>query len=267
MAIVYIVEGLPCSGKSTTAAFAAQVLRGDGSMVTNVDEGSGAHPADYEFHAFLSGELTECAPRLRPQIRAWGEPVLDGWVVPLSRFQGEDLQALLPYKLYDGLPWERERPVMLEKWKRFAGQAEKDRIYLFNCVLLQNPMCETMMRFDLPERESLAYIKEIAQTIAPLEPRVIYLKNEDIARRIEVTAQERPGWLEGFLDYHTSSAYGRRTHAHGFEGLVSCLEERQRRELSILQKLPVKSMVISNPHRDWEAAYGCISDFIRCGKA
>ena len=262
MAIVYIVEGLPCSGKSTTAAFAAQVLRGDGSMVTNVDEGSGAHPADYEFHAFLSRELTECAPRLRPQIRAWGEPVLDGWVVPLSRFQGEDLQALLPYKLYDGLPWEQERPVMLEKWKRFAGQAEKDRIYLFNCVLLQNPMCETMMRFDLPERESLAYIKEIAQTIAPLEPRVIYLKNEDIAQRIQATAGERPGWLEGFTEYHVNGAYGKRIHAQGFEGLAACLRERQRRELSILEKLPVKRLVIEDPHRDWDDAYRRIADFI-----
>lgn len=262
MTRLIILEGLPCSGKSTTAACAARLLQSKGKAVTVIDEGSGSHPADYEFHAFLSGELTECPAPVRPEIKSWGEPVLDGWVVPLSQFQGEVLQALLPYKIYDGLSWQREKPVMLEKWRQFAENVEKDRVYLFNCVLLQNPMCETMMRFDLPEAESQAHINEIAQIIAPLEPMVIYLKNEDIAQRIQATARERPGWLEGFTDYHVNGAYGKRIHAQGFEGLAACLRERQRRELSILEKLPVKHLVIEDPHRDWDDAYRRIADFI-----
>ena len=44
-----IVEGLPCSGKSTTARFIAQQLG-----MSFVDEGTGDHPTDYEFHAFLT---------------------------------------------------------------------------------------------------------------------------------------------------------------------------------------------------------------------
>lgn len=263
MTRLYIAEGLPCSGKSTTAAYLARLLDSMGKKVICVDEGTGAHPADYEFHAFFhDAQLTGQLSRLRPQILQWGESILDGWVVPLSRFQGKDLNALLPYKLYDGLPWQQEMPVMLEKWKRFIQNAEKDAVYLFNCVLLQNPMCETMMRFDLPEEESLAYITEIAQIIAPLEPKVIYLKNEDIAHRIQVTAQERSGWLEGFMAYHAKGAYGKRIDAQGLPGLTTCLEERQRRELNIIKKLPVKSIVIENAHRNWDEAYRKIGDFV-----
>ena len=44
-----IVEGLPCSGKSTAARFLAEQCG-----MTFVDEGTGAHPADYENHAFLT---------------------------------------------------------------------------------------------------------------------------------------------------------------------------------------------------------------------
>lgn len=262
MTTLMIVEGLPGSGKSTTAAWAARLLQSRGRNVIVFDEGSGCHPADYEFHAFLSGALSECPSQLRPSIKAWGEPVLDGWVVPLSRFQGEALEALLPYKLYDGLSWQRERPVMLEKWRQFAKNAGREQVYLFNCVLLQNPMCETMMRFDLPEAESLDYIHEIGQIIAPLEPVVIYLKNEDIAQRIQAVSAERPGWLEGFTAYHENGAYGKRIGARGLAGLVACLQERQRRELSILETLPVKGLVIHNAQRNWEAAYGQIGDFI-----
>ena len=47
---LYIIEGLPCSGKSTTSAFVAELLKAHGK-VCYVDEGTGEHPADYEFHA------------------------------------------------------------------------------------------------------------------------------------------------------------------------------------------------------------------------
>lgn len=50
---LYIIEGLPCYGKSTASAFAADLL-GSGHKVCYVDEGTGDHPADHEFHAFLS---------------------------------------------------------------------------------------------------------------------------------------------------------------------------------------------------------------------
>lgn len=50
---LYIVEGLPCSGKSTTSAFIAEELKKK-CNVCYVDEGTGNHPADYEFHAFLN---------------------------------------------------------------------------------------------------------------------------------------------------------------------------------------------------------------------
>ena len=43
-----IVEGLPCSGKSTTSKYIADRI---GAVF--YDEGSGDHPTDYEFHAFI----------------------------------------------------------------------------------------------------------------------------------------------------------------------------------------------------------------------
>ena len=53
---LYIIEGLPCSGKSTTSAYVAELLEQQGN-VCYVDEGSGDHPADYEFHALAPVEI------------------------------------------------------------------------------------------------------------------------------------------------------------------------------------------------------------------
>lgn len=47
-----IVEGLPGSGKSTTAAMIADELNKKGKKVICVDEGVGEHPADYADYDF-----------------------------------------------------------------------------------------------------------------------------------------------------------------------------------------------------------------------
>lgn len=231
MTRLYIVEGLPCSGKSSIARFIADTLAGRGQRVCAVDEGTGAHPADYEFHALI-----------------------DSRVVPLASFPPEELPALLPRKIYDGLPWLTEAPLMLDKWRQFVAEADADTVYIFNCVLLQNPMCETMMRFNLPEADSAAHIRQIAEIISPLHPTVLYLHNDDMADSVRLAAAERPGWLDTVIGYHVGGGYGQAIGAQGFDGYIACLAERQRREERILQALPLRSIVLRNPQRDWDSA-------------
>ncbi len=234
---LYLIEGLPCSGKSTTAGYAASILKQRGKC-RFVDEGTGDHPADYEFHALApAGLLSETEQ-----------------IVKLSDYSGEMFDQLLQHKIYDVLPWEKEMPLMLERWRQFVRRREENTVYVFNCVFLQNPMCETMMRLGFSEAESEGYIRRIAEIIKPMNPIVLYLKNDDIAHSIHSAAQERPGWLEGVIDYHVNGAYGKRIGAEGFYGYIQCLEERQAREMRILTKLPVCSYVLDNPQRDWKAA-------------
>jgi len=242
---LFLIEGLPCSGKSTTSAFVAALLEEQGK-VCFVDEGSGNHPADYEFHALAPAGLV-----------AENEEI-----VALSDYSGTLFDQLLQYKIYDFLPWEKERPLMLDKWREFRENREEDTAYVFNCVFLQNPMCETMMRFGFPEEESKRYISEIVEIIRPMNPVVIYLENMDIAASVEKAAKERPGWLDAVIDYHVNGVYGRSIGAEGFDGYIRCLEERKRRELRILADLPVEHIVITNPQRDWEAAQEKIRGYI-----
>ncbi len=252
---LYIIEGLPCSGKSTTSAFIAEILK-EKHNVCYVDEGSGNHPADYEFHSFIDeNEMPNFNGEEQAEIKKSAEKADNGYIVPLSHFSGELFDKLLQYKIYDFLPWEAEKPLMLEKWRSFVGTVDKDTIYVFNCVMLQNPMCETMMRFGFDESVSQAYINEIAKITAPLNPVIIYLKNDDIRECVEKASSEREGWLEAVIDYHVNGGYGKNIEAKGFDGYIHCLEERQRRELRILSALDVKSYVLDNAHRDWSKAY------------
>ena len=260
---LYVIEGLPCSGKSTTSAFVAKILK-QKYNVCYVDEGSGNHPADYEFHAFLDeSKMRNFSNEEQTEIISAAEKTAKGYIVPLSCFSGELFDKLLQYKIYDFLPWETEKALMLEKWRSFVSGAGKDTVYVFNCVMLQNPMCETMMRFGFSENVSSDYIKKIAEIAATLEPVVIYLKNDDIRECVERTSAEREGWLEAVTDYHVNGGYGKSIDAKGFNGYIQCLEERQRRELRILSELDVKSLVLDNAHRGWNRAYEEIRVFLK----
>lgn len=256
MAKLYIVEGLPCSGKSTTAKYIAKLTGG-----RLFDENCGCHPADYEFSAFIP-DSADFSREERKVMAEFAEKQPGGIVVPLEKLSGELFDKALKYKIYDFLDWDTERPVMLQKWHRFAENAG-DSVYVFNCVLLQNPMCETMMRFNFPPEKSLAYIREIAEIIRPLEPMVVYLKTNDISARIKNALPERGDeWLNSVVDYHCNSDYGAANGLSGYDGYISALEERQRRELTFLPQLPIKYIILEDPHVNWAEAYRRISEDI-----
>ena len=185
-----IVEGIPGSGKSTTAAMIAEELQKNGKKVICVDEGAQEHPADYANYDF-------------PDFRT-------------------------------------ERKAILDKWRSFVEKADKDIIYVFNCVYLQNPMCETMMRFGMDEKESKVYIQEITEVIKPLNPIIIYIDEPDVKSAIDSVLDERgTDWLNAVIDYHVSQGYGKQNNLLGYDGYIKCLEERRIRELRILQELNI----------------------------
>ena len=198
-----IVEGLPGSGKSTTAAMIADELNKKGKKVICVDEGVGEHPADYAD--------------------------------------------------YDFPDFETERIKILEKWRSFMKKSDKDAVYVFNCIFLQNPMCETMMRFGMDETASQNYISEIAEIIKPLKPVIIYIDQPDVKKAIDRVIDERGNdWLNAVINYHTAQGYGKEKNLSGYEGYIQCLEERKIRELKILQALDIDYYILSQDMQDAE---------------
>ena len=262
---LFIIEGLPCTGKSTTGRFVSDFLLKQGQAVSHYDEGTLEHPADYEFHALMtSNDLQILSYDELQQVKNIGVNENSGLVIPLSNINGELFDKIIPFKIYDCLPWETEKTAMLNHWAEFAKQAyTEDRLYIFNCCFLQNPLCEMMMRFNYPYKDIQEYIINIFEYIKTLDPVVIYLQNSKVKERVSEIARERDDeWLKSVIDYHTSQGYGKANYFDGFDGYISCLEERQKIELKILEQLPIDKIIIDTPFENWKRTHNTIVDLI-----
>ncbi|WP_205027756.1 P-loop NTPase family protein [Anaerosacchariphilus polymeriproducens] len=150
------------------------------------------------------------------------------------------------YDNYDFPNFETERDQILNKWREFVVNADGDTTYVFNCIFLQNPMCETMIRFGMDQEESRKYIFEIAEIIRPMNPLILYIEQEDEKKTIEKVKKERGNdWLDAVIDYHVNQGYGKNQALSGYEGYITCLEERQIREMGILKAKGLDALILS----------------------
>ncbi len=157
------------------------------------------------------------------------------------------------YDDYDFPDFETERNMILSKWREFVNSAENDTVYVFNCIFLQNPMCETMMRFGMDKEASGAYISEIAGIIKEMSPVILYIDVPDVKLTVDSVLNERgEQWLNAVIDYHCGQGYGKANCLSGYEGYIKCLEERRNRELYILNNLDTVHHIVSRDITDDE---------------
>ena len=262
---LFIVEGVPCTGKTSISEFIASVLKEAEKDVLYFKEGASNHPSDYDFHAYLTNKhFSKFSNDEKEILLINSVKINSGYVISLSNINGELFNKVIQYKIYDMLPWEIEYPIMLNKWEEFFENAKtNENIYVFDCCFLQNPLCETMMRFNMKSQEIYDYIDSIYERIEALNPIVIYLKNTNIKQRIQDISKERENeWIEGVIEYHTSQGYGKSYGHIGFDGYVECLKARQEIELAILKKLKINKLIIENPFENWDITHSTIKKFI-----
>lgn len=248
-----IVEGLPCSGKSTTSKKIANYISSLDISNALYEEGDLNHPADYEYHAYITKDVFDrFSKNLQLKVKKESIKVLDGFVFPLKKADKEEQKTLMKYKIYDRLPWEVEKDVMLDKWERFYNSCHKDKMHIFECCMIQNPMCETVIRFDFNIDQSEKFIQSIFKKVSGLNPLLIYLKTGDVKKRIkEVSSNRDKKWLEFAISYHENGKFAKNRNLEGFSGYIECLERRQKREIKIIDKLDVNKKIIINPFLNW----------------
>jgi hypothetical protein len=266
-----MVEGIPGSGKSTTAKFIKDYLEKKGVKAKLYQEGDTSHPADYESTACLSDsqfhDILEKFPEFRDAIQECtgkkGKKYFTQYR-DLENIDSSIVDDLAPYDVYE-LELDTYEEVSYNYWREFIEKTTfGDEVYIFECCFLQNPFTKFIAKHNAAPLRLENYLKKISSLITPLNPLLIYLYQENIDQSIRHVYQERSqDWRDFFTDYHVNQGYGKEKGLKGYKGLVEFLEMRRDQELRIIKDLPVKTLLIQNGERDWEGYYDTVKEAIK----
>ncbi len=261
-----IVEGLPGTGKTSTARYVADLLAGSGQDVSLFQEGASTTPPISRASP-CSRRKAGHATLLRERAAACGH----GLLVPYLLLH-ED--AGLPPALLAGLerhdvysemhPQETYSSLLLWRWRAFAAaQAHQDATAVFECSLLQNPLCALFVQRDANLASVRSLVEQLVHEVAALQPKLIYLHQPDIAATIDRVLPERSSrWRDFVVAYHTQQGYGKALGLHGLAGYVEVLRARKAMELAIVEGLPVETLLLDTSGEDWEEGRRRILSFL-----
>ncbi|UKS56406.1 hypothetical protein [Exiguobacterium acetylicum] len=259
---LFLIEGLPGSGKTTTAEALTRLLQEQQINVRLHIEGDLNHPADYESVAYLTmNEWTDFQRKYDLlDILRFTEVFNDYVLVSYRQRQSEQdvpeaaLTFLQARDIYE-LQFELYQSLIFKKWEAFVARAlTMDTTYVFECCFLQNPLTMGLIKYDLPEETLRAYINRLVTIIAPLQPVLVYVDQPDVERSFRKALKERPTeWADGFVSYYTEQAYGVNHSLSRVEGTITILQARKALERQLLKTLPFRVEVFGNEDFSVEA--------------
>lgn len=186
-----LIDGLPGSGKSTTALALAGWLRQGGRTVRCLLESAEAgqdHPLN------VGGALHPAGSTL-------GGPF----------FQRYTVESYVEESLH--------------RWRVFVAAAEREAtVSVVESYPYQNAV-RILLQMDAGEDRIREYATTLEQISLPLRPVLIYFEHAHAARALQAIAALRgPAWAAYAVEVITECPYAQRRGLHGFEGALTLME-------------------------------------------
>lgn len=210
-----LVEGLPGSGKSTTAQALARTLADTGAPVRWWYEEEVGHPV-YVF-----------------QDRASLRQVVDD----LARGA-----------------YRRVIAAALAQWRRFAAMVQEAETIVLIDSCLFGYLTWSLFPVAVPEVEIHAYVTEVARIIAPCHPCLIYFYQHDVAASLERLCVRRGGaTAQRLIEQATQSRYGQQHGLQGVAGMVTYWTAYRHLTDAAFAELAFPKVAIETTAGDWPA--------------
>lgn len=270
-----LVEGIPGSGKTSTARYIKGLLDAQDKDNHLYLEGDLNHPADYESVACLDFKEYEVLknkyPELGDIINQFTQTVRQYRLIYYGKLQQQIpidqykslIDELAGLDVYNG-SLERYQELVIERWEEFVSHAQKaEGTVILECCFLQNPLTMMFGRFNQSQQVITDFIKRIETIIQPLHPKIIYFYQDDIRSTISRVTQERSDdWLRHITWYFTEQGFGKANGYHGVDGLCEVLKVRKEYELDIMDHLKIDKLTINNTEFDWEPVLQEVRGFL-----
>lgn len=219
-----LVEGIPGSGKSTTAQAISRRLTAYGVNHKWWYEEEKGHPV-YMFHDQVS--MTAVVRDLA---------------------QGNFRQLILQ---------------ALEQWRKFARKLEQsDQVIVVDSCMF-GYLTWSLFPAGASVDDIAAYAAEVDRILSPSQPSLIYFYQEDVAASLKHICDRRGGnTAERFIRQAADSKYGRQRELIGFEGMVQYWADFRALTDELFHKLSFHKISIETTEGSWGSYWSSILQFL-----
>lgn len=156
-------------------------------------------------------------------------------------------------------PWLDTTPTQLAarsaaKWASLVEEARADgTVRVMDGQLFHGDLTHLFL-MEADAATLTAYVRAVARTIAPLNPLVVYFRQEDVGQAIRRVCEERgAAWVAYQVDWKLAAPYSTRRELVGLEGLIALYQDYRRVTDELFALLPVDKIAIENSKQDWPA--------------
>ncbi|QGQ96486.1 hypothetical protein EHS13_17140 [Paenibacillus psychroresistens] len=208
-----LIEGIPGSGKSTTAQYISKVLRTNNILHKWWYEEEKEHPIYiYEDHESMQQVVTNLA---NGNYREVIDLALEQWARFSSAIQASDEIIIVDSSLFGYLTW-------------------------------------SLFPYNVPIDEIKEYALKVEALISGCNPHLIYLYQNDIHAALTKICERRSGDTEkNFTNAATGSVYGLSRGLSGFDGLTAYWQDYRVLTDDLFKELSMSRISINNSDGNW----------------
>lgn len=154
-------------------------------------------------------------------------------------------------------PWRNSTAEQLahravSRWRSFAEETQRSRyVPVLDGQLFHGDLTNLFL-MEASFDELAAYCERLTQVVEPLNPLVVYLRQQNVERAVRIVCAERgEDWVKYQVDWKLKGPYAVRRNLAGLEGLIALYQDYRHVTDALYDRLRLSKMVIENSERDW----------------